>query len=37
MWNDYATLEQSGQGKVMVLTLRMVTERINYEWLNSQI
>ena len=34
MWNDYAALEKSWQGKIMVLTLRMVTERITKEWLN---
>ncbi len=35
MWSDYAKLEQSWQGKIMVLTLRMVTERITLEWLIS--
>lgn len=35
MWNDYAKLEQSWQGKIMVLTLRMVTERLTLEWLIS--
>jgi len=33
MWNDYAALESNWKGKVMVLTLRMVTERITKEWL----
>jgi len=37
MWNDYATLEKSWKGKIMVLTLRMVTERITKEWLNAKI
>jgi len=35
MWNDYAKLEQGWQGKIMVLTLRMVTERLTLEWLIS--
>ncbi|MCD9188373.1 MAG: hypothetical protein LUM44_18290 [Pyrinomonadaceae bacterium] len=35
MWNDYAKLEQSWQNKIMVLTLRMVTERLTLEWLIS--
>ena len=37
MWNDYSTLEKSWKGKIMVLTLRMVTERISIEWLNSKL
>ncbi|MCF8425088.1 MAG: bstEII [Bacteroidia bacterium] len=37
MWNDYSTLEKSWKGKIMVLTLRMVTERITKEWLNSKL
>jgi len=37
MWNDYATLEKSWKGKIMVLTLRMVTERITKEWLITKI
>ena len=37
MWNDYSTLEKSWHGKIMVLTLRMVTERITEEWLNSKL
>ena len=37
MWNDYATLEKNWKGKIMVLTLRMVTERITKEWLNAKI
>jgi len=35
MWDDYARLEQSWSGKIMVLTLRMVPERITQEWLDS--
>jgi hypothetical protein len=34
MWNDYAALEKSRKGKIIVLTLRMVTERITKQWLN---
>jgi hypothetical protein len=37
MWNDYSTLEKSWKGEIMVLTLRMVTERITKEWLNSKL
>ncbi len=35
MWRDYASLEQRWKGKIMVLTLRMVPERITREWLFS--
>ena len=35
MWNDYARLEASGSGKIKVLTLRMVPERLTYDWLKS--
>lgn len=37
MWNDYASIEKSWHGKIMVLTLRMVPERITTEWLNATI
>lgn len=37
MWNDYANLEKSWKGKIMVLTLRMVTDRITNEWLNAKL
>jgi hypothetical protein len=37
MWNDYAALETSWKGKIMVLTLRMVIERISKEWLTAKI
>lgn len=33
MWNDYAKLEQSSPDKIMVLTLRMVPERLTLNWL----
>jgi hypothetical protein len=35
MWNDYAHLERSRPGKILVATLRMVPERITREWLLS--
>lgn len=35
MWDDYARLERSHQGKILVATLRMVPERITREWLLS--
>jgi hypothetical protein len=35
MWNDYATLEESWPGKIMVLTLRMVPERLTLDWIRS--
>lgn len=35
MWNDYASLESAWPGKVKVLTLRMVPDRITIEWLRS--
>lgn len=35
MWNDYSKLEESHKGKIMVLTLRMIPERLSEEWLNS--
>jgi hypothetical protein len=37
MWNDYAALEKNWIGKIMVLTLRMVTERITHQWLNAKL
>ena len=35
MWNDYANLERSRPGKILVATLRMIPERITREWLLS--
>jgi hypothetical protein len=35
MWNDYAYLESTWPGKVRVVTLRMVPERITMNWLRS--
>jgi len=37
MWDDYAQLEQSWRGKVQIVTLRMVPERITREWLLSDV
>lgn len=36
MWRDYAHLEESWAGKVMITTLRMVPERITAAWLGIQ-
>lgn len=33
MWNDYAHLERSRPGKILVATLRMIPERVTHEWL----
>ena len=35
MWNDYAYIEDQWPGRVKVVTLRMVPERITPEWLRS--
>jgi len=35
MWRDYAYIENSWKGKVRVVTLRMIPERITLEWLKS--
>lgn len=35
MWADYVALEKSRPGKIMIATLRMVSERITREWLES--
>jgi hypothetical protein len=35
MWRDYSSIEQTVPGKVMVATLRMIPERMTYEWLKS--
>jgi hypothetical protein len=35
MWNDYARLEEQWKGKVKVVTLRMVAERITEDWLKN--
>lgn len=36
MWNDYAAIEAAWHGKVMIITLRMVPERITVEWLTAK-
>lgn len=36
MWDDYAALEDRWPGKVRVLTLRMVPERITRDWLEAE-
>ena len=35
MWRDYAAIEESWSGKIMVLTLRMVPIRLSQDWLLS--
>ncbi len=35
MWNDYANLEDYGQNRVMVCTLKMLDERFTRYWLES--
>ncbi len=36
MWDDYAHIENSWPGRVKVVTLRMVKERITLDWLRSR-
>ncbi len=35
MWNDYARLEHSHRGRILVATLRMVSKRLTRDWLRS--
>ena len=35
MWRDYSNLEHSWSGKIRVMTLRMVPNRLTHEWLLS--
>jgi hypothetical protein len=35
MWNDYAAIETQWPGRVKVVTLRMVPDRVTAEWLKS--
>ena len=35
MWADYAMLETNGRGRIRVITLRMVSERLKLDWLES--
>jgi len=34
MWDDYAKIENSWPGEIMVVTLRMIPERMIIDWLN---
>ena len=36
MWDDYVSLEESWPGQILVLTLRMVPERLTKRWLGTQ-
>jgi hypothetical protein len=33
MWRDYALLEKLGKGRIRVVTLRMVQDRLTRDWL----
>jgi hypothetical protein len=35
MWDDYASLENSGHGRILVSTLRMLNDRLTRGWLES--
>lgn len=35
MWQDYSRIEESGNGRIRVVTLRMIPERITHEWLEG--
>ncbi len=35
MWDDYSYLEESTKGRILVLTLRMIPERITMEWMRG--
>jgi len=35
LWNDYSYIEDQWPGRVKVVTLRMVHDRITAEWLGS--
>lgn len=35
MWSDYAALEASGKGRIRVVTLRMLPERLTSDWLEG--
>jgi hypothetical protein len=35
MWTDYSEIEKRWEDKIMVLTLRMVSERLTQKWLDS--
>lgn len=36
MWRDYAYVEKTGKGKIRVVTLRMIPERITLQWLRRK-
>lgn len=36
MWRDYVTLENSYRDEVLVLTLRMIPERLSLKWLQTR-
>lgn len=36
MWEDYSRIEERYQGEVMVLTLRMIDERLTRDWLKGE-
>lgn len=35
MWDDYSKLEERWNGKIKVVTLRMITERLTLDWLKG--
>lgn len=35
MWRDYAAMERAGEGRVLVVTLKMLDDRLTAEWLES--
>lgn len=35
MWDDYSYLEESEKGRILVLTLRMIPERITMKWMKD--
>jgi hypothetical protein len=37
MWRDYVNIENEAPNRVMVLTLRMMTERLTESWLKMEL
>ena len=37
MWDDYAELERRWDGRVRVVTLRMIPDRVTYMWMKSEV
>jgi hypothetical protein len=37
MWRDYARLELSWKGKIMITTLRMIPQRLTLQWLAAEV